>query len=520
MGMPALSLVGVTAVVGACSGGAPAEESVVQRIQRVENGLLPAVVVRGQEPPRTTMADVMERYHVPGVSVAVINDGRLEWAKGYGVREVGGAPVDTATLFLAGHIGQAVAAMVALALVEEGQIDLDQNVNDRLTSWRVPDNELTTTEKVSLRRILSHTSGLSVPTLVGYATGDVLPSTGQILDGTAPATNEPIRVLDTPGSRQRYSLGGYVVFQQLAEDLTGLPYADLARERVLGRLGMSRSFHAQPLTAALAANAASGYEPTNERVPGRWRVYPELAALGMWTTPSDVARLAIELQRSFSRESNRVLSRAAVEEMLSQHTEDRGLGFEVGGEGDWRWFRLEGHGNNYLSELYAYASRGLGAVVMTNSSHGEGVKAHVLRAIAAEYGWPDFVPENVEVMPLPDTALRELEGRYAFRGRDRVLVVDQGRILQRSEGDLEEELLPLSEDQLVSVSFGYRYAIERDAAGSVTGLTLIWQGTRLFTYERVGAERRSEADSQHPAGESGGPLRSHRPSRWTGTPSR
>jgi CubicO group peptidase (beta-lactamase class C family) len=471
--------------LSACSGGAPTGEAVLQRIERVENGLPPAVVVRGAEMPRTTIGEVMERYHVPGVSVAVINEGRLEWAKGYGVREVGRAPVDTATLFMAGQIGQGVAAVAALKLVEDGLIGLDQNVNERLAAWRVPENEYTATEKVTLRRILTHTSGLSVPGLLGYSTEDALPTIEQILDAVAPATNPPIRVLHVPGSRQRYSLGGYVVLQRLLEDITGSPYADFVRARVLAPLDMRSSFHSQPLTAALAANAASGYQPTNEPVPGRWRVYPELSAAGMWTTPSDLARLALGLQRSFTGESNRVISQAFVAEMLSQQFENRGLGFEVGGEGEWRFFKLEGHGNNYLSDLFAYTSQGMGAVVMTNSSNGEAVKPYILRGIAAEYGWPDFVPEEVEVAQLADDVLEELEGRYSYHGRDRVLVVEGGRILQRSEGNREEELLPLSADLLVSVGFGYRWAVDRDATGSITGLTLMLDGTRLFTYERV-----------------------------------
>ncbi len=171
--------------------------------------------------------------------------------------------------------------------------------------------------------------------------------------------------------------------------------------------------------------------------------------------------------------------------MLSQQFENRGLGFEVGGEGEWRYFRLEGHGNNYLSDLFAYTSQGMGAVVMTNSSNGEVVKPYILRGIAAEYGWPDFVPEEVEVARLPDDVLAELEGRYSYHGRDQVLAVEGGRILQRSEGDREDELLPLSADLLVSVSFGYRLAIDRDTTGSITGLTLVLHGTRLFTYERI-----------------------------------
>ncbi|UCD23739.1 MAG: beta-lactamase family protein [Gemmatimonadota bacterium] len=466
----------------ACSSSSHIEEGVLARIDRIESGLLPAVVVRGEEIPRSTIWEIMERYQVPGISVAVLNNGELEWAKAYGASEVGGMPVDTATLFLAGHIGHGVATVATLGLVDEGLLSLDRNVNDYLTSWRVPDNEYTMSEKVTLRRILNHTSGLSVPTLRGYSTEDTLPSLQQMLDSVPPARNSPIRVLDIPGSRQRYSLGGYIVLQLLLEDISGVPYADFVHTAVLTPLGMQRSVHSQPLDATLAVNAASGHEPTNERVPGRWRLYPELAALGMWTTPTDLARLVLELQNSVSE---RLVSRELIEEMLSPQYENRGLGFEVGGEGEWRFFRLEGHGNNYLSELYAYTSIGMGAVVMTNSSNGEGVKAHLLRAIAAEYGWPDYLPEEVDVVRLSDEALEQLEGRYRFRGRDRVLVVEQGRIWQQSQGDRREELLALSGDQLISVSFGYRYDIDRDASGAITGLTLVLHGTRLFTYERV-----------------------------------
>jgi CubicO group peptidase (beta-lactamase class C family) len=166
----------------------------------------------------------MDRYHVPGVSVAVINDGRLEWAKGYGVVAVGGAEVDTETLFLAGHISQGVAATAALQLVERGLIGLDENVNDKMTSWSVPENEFTTNQKVTLRRMLSHTAGLNVPTSLGYLRGEPLPTLLQVLEGEPPAQNEPIRVAATPGEGVRYSLGGYVVLQQLLENMTALPY--------------------------------------------------------------------------------------------------------------------------------------------------------------------------------------------------------------------------------------------------------------------------------------------------------
>ena len=471
-------------VIGSASCAGGTEIDLLQRIERIEAGMLPAVVVAGEDAPTETIGDIMERYQVPGVSVAVINDGNLEWAKGYGVLETGGAEVNTETLFLAGHIGQAVATVSALKLVQDGRIDLDENVNSKLQSWKVPDNEFTTSEKVTLRRLLTHTSGLSVRSLLGYLPGDSIPTVAQILDGVSPATNQPIRVMLEPGSGQRYSVGGYVVLQQLLEDVAGLPYSDFVQSTVLQLLGMNRTSHSQPLSDDLASNAATGHEPTNERVLGRWRFYPELAALGMWTTPSNLAQLAIELQQAHAGQSDRVLSRALATEMLTQQFENRGLGVEVGGDGDWRFFRLEGHGNNYLTDLFAYVSQGMGAVVLTNSSNGDAVKAHILRAIAVEYGWPDLLPEEVELVSLPDETLQELTGTYSFRGRDRVLTLEQGRLVQSSEGSPDQEILALSENLLVSTTFGYRYGVNRDQVGSVTGLTLILNGTRLFTYER------------------------------------
>jgi len=318
----------------------------------------------------------------------------------------------------------------------------------------------------------------------GYLPSDPIPTILQVLDGQAPATNEPIRVTAIPGSGQQYSLGGYVVLQQLVEDVTGVPYAEFIQSAVFSPLGMLRSFHTQPLREDLTSNAATGHEATNGQVPGRWRVYPELAALGMWTTPSDLATLIVELQRACAGESGRIISQTLAEEMLSQQFENRGLGVEVGGDEDWRFFRLEGHGNNYLSEMFAYVSRGMGAVVMTNSSNGEAVKAHIMRAIATEYGWPDLLPEEVEAVSLSVENLRGLEGTYSFRGRDRVLRVENGRLLQSSEGGPDQELRALSDDVLVSLTFGYRYAIDRNEAGAITGLTLILDETRLFTYEK------------------------------------
>ena len=450
-----------------CGNGSQAlpenEVALLERIEKIENGLLPAVVFGGDDSPGQNIHELMERHSVPGISIAVINNGRIEWARAYGVKEENGEAADTDTLFLAGQISQAVTAIGALRLVEAGYLDLDEDVNNRLTSWQIPENEFTTTEKVTLRRILSHTSGLSVPYTRGYAADEEIPNLLQVLDGEEPANNEPIRVTSVPGSVERYSIGGYIVVQQLITDITGESYSEFISENVLSPLVMELSYCIQPLPGNLAANAATGHNETGETVRGRWRIYPELAAAGLWTTPTDLGRLSVEIQRAYAGEPNTILSQDTAEQILTLQNDNYGLGFALGGEGEWRNFSLEGHGNNYLSELFAYVSQGMGAVVMTNATGGEWIKHQILRAIAAEYDWPDFQPLEIEVAQLTTEALEAVSGRYLYRDRTEWLVrYEDGRILLEREGRSPVELFPISEDVFIEITFGFRYSFERD----------------------------------------------------------
>ena len=135
-----------------------------------------------------TLVERMSHYNIPGVSIAVINNGEIEWARGYGVRENGGnVPVTTTTLFQAGSISKPVAAMAALFLVQQGKLALDEHVNTKLVSWKLPENEYTTGQKVSLRGLLSHTAGLTVHGFPGYTANEEIPTLLQILDGIEPA---------------------------------------------------------------------------------------------------------------------------------------------------------------------------------------------------------------------------------------------------------------------------------------------------------------------------------------------
>lgn len=358
-------------------------------VRRVEQGLLPLDAPRDPMLPTMSIEERMRHYRVPGVGVAVIQNGRVEWARGYGVTEAGGSqPVDTATLFQAASISKPISAVAALRLVEQGRLALDEDINTRLVSWQVPENEHTREEKVTLRRILSHTAGLTVSGFRGYAQGEPVPTLRQVLAGTAPANSSAVRVGAPPGSAQRYSGGGYSVAQLLMSDVSGRSFADLMDEMVLQPTRMVHSTFSQPLPAALASRAAAGHGPGGAPMAGRWHVYPEQAAAGLWSTPSDLARLAIEVQRSAAGREGGVLSPAMTRQMLTRHGGPYGLGFNLVGEGDGRIFRHSGSNMGFRAQLVAYTATGQGAVVMTNSDAGAELADEIMRSIAVTYSWP------------------------------------------------------------------------------------------------------------------------------------
>src|SRR5215208_967230 len=330
------------------------------RIQRVEQGLLSAVIVKGN--PGWTIQERMKHYKIPGVSIAVINDHKVEWARGYGVKDLEtGEPVTTETIFQAGSISKPVAAMVALKRVQEGKIALDEDINDKLTSWKLPDNEFTAKKKVTLANLLSHTAGLTVHGFPGYAVGEKLPTLPQVLDGAPPANTAAVRVNMEPGTRFRYSGGGTTIAQLLLTDTERRPFPDIARETVLAPLGMGDSGYEQPLPAARARLAATGHRADGKPVEGKFHVYPEMAAAGLWTTPTDLAKFGIEVQLSLQGKSNKVLSKASVERMVTPFvSNDVGLGFFIQKRGQQLYFGHDGADEGFRAMLLVHREKGYG----------------------------------------------------------------------------------------------------------------------------------------------------------------
>lgn len=339
----------------------------------------------------TDIASWMELYDVPGAAVAVIQDFQIDYVEVHGVMsESTLEPVTEETLFQAASISKSVSAAGVVSLAQEGVVYLDADINEYLTSWHLPDNSFQASQKVTLRRILSHTAGTTVGGFRGYRHTEPVPTLIQILNGEPPANSPPIVVDLVPGSQFRYSGGGYLVMQQAVEDVTGLDYPAFIRDRVLAPIGMDHSTYEQPLPPSLQGFAASGYYADGTAVPGGHHIYPEIAPAALWTTSRDVARFLIELQLSLRGESNQVLSAENARVLLTEVKRDYSLGFDLWMIHGQPFFGHSGANDGFRCRMIAHRTGGFGVVILTNSDNGLEFAAAVTDLIGEREGWPGF----------------------------------------------------------------------------------------------------------------------------------
>jgi CubicO group peptidase (beta-lactamase class C family) len=338
------------------------------------------------------IAQGLEHLRVPGASVAVINNYRVEWAHGFGVLETGSNGVVTEeTLFQAASISKPVTAMAVLKLVQDRKLTLSEDVNGKLQSWKVPENEFSTGRPITLSHLLSHIAGLTVPGFPGYAQDQSLPTLLQVLDGKPPANTPPIRVQQPPGKQWRYSGGGYCVAQQLLTDVSAIRFTDLMKKTVLEPLGMQLSTFEQPLLNKRQLMAASAHRNGDQKVPGNCYVYPEQAAAGLWTTPSDLARFCNEIQRAYSGQPSALISPQLAREMVTSQIQTdfggMGLGLALNSHTKPTVFEHSGTNQGFRCRMIATLD-GKGAVLMTNSDAADQRElSRLIRVIAVEYGW-------------------------------------------------------------------------------------------------------------------------------------
>jgi CubicO group peptidase (beta-lactamase class C family) len=486
--LAAVTALMISAALSAPANAGATDMSTDAHIAQIEHGLVPPIVVADRPRQSSSLVERMRETHTPGVSIAFFENGRIVWARAYGLADVASArPVTPDTRFQAGSISKPVTAVAALNLVQAGVLDLDQDVNQRLTGWRVPDTAFTAEQKVTLRRLLSHTAGLTVHGYDGYPVGGPVPSTIQVLNGAPPANSAPVVSASTPGQYWAYSGGGYVLTQLLMSEATGEPFPAVMRREVLEPAHMSLSTYDQPPPDALTPSLATGYRPNGDPVVGNHHIYPEMAAAGLWTTPSDLARFAIAVQASVEDAPHALLGPAMAKAMTTRTLNNWGLGVDLGPPDGPAMFQHSGDDQGFNADLIAFTSGSRqGVAIMTNSDSGSTLIPEIVRAVAESYGWEIDKAQLVHLARLTPDALARLAGVYEIAGLATLTITvtpDGLRLDAPAVSPQPYALLPASETHFFVLENGVTLDFQRGADGVVDAIAISgplgnWQARR------------------------------------------
>jgi CubicO group peptidase (beta-lactamase class C family) len=390
-------------------------------------------------PQTWTLDERMAHYGVPGVALAIIENGEIVHAAGYGVLQAG-APdrVDADTVFSAGSVSKIATATLILRLVEAGYLDLDADALTGVTSWSLPAARDTAAgTPVPLRAILSHTAGFNLHGFADFPPGAELPDTVETLNGSMPAVHEALARQTPSGERYRYSGGGYTLAQLLVSDVMGRPFADVAAIHLFEPLGMTRSTFANPLPEDFG-NIARAHNASGEpaALPRGYEAMPEAAASGLWTSARDLGRLTAALIGSYRGSGHALAQPRAVEMMTRVAPGEHGLGPRLAGRGEDFIFHHGGANNSYRAWIEGHLTTGDGLVILTNGTQGRALIDEIRNAVADTMGWALNRPVLAPAVA-PDIAVLEAYAGTYTVDPDFPLAVRQQMVGWIFESDVE-----------------------------------------------------------------------------------
>jgi CubicO group peptidase (beta-lactamase class C family) len=441
-----------------------------ERIARIEADLEPTVQLRGRPVAKHSVAEELATRKTPAVSIAVVDHGKIIWAKAYGLADVASGRKATArTMFQAGSISKPVAASGAMTLVQGRYFSLDDIANSRLKSWQIPDNAFTKDHPVTLRELWTHTAGMTVHGFPGYAADKPVPTVVQLLEGRPPANSPAVVAERTPGTFWNYSGGGITIAQLVITDVTAKPFPQIMRSQVFGPVGMADSTYEQPPASRDQTQIATGYLQSGKAVEGRYHTYPEMAAAGLWTTPTDLAKWSIALARAYNGEPSPLMSQASAKTMLTPGLGDWGIGIQIMGAGDDMRFTHGGDDWGFKANLVAWPKGERAIVGMANGDGGMQVVMELMQAVAREYGWAGWSPKIVDAVTLTPTQMAEYAGSY---GKGLAKVTVEAGALHVVYGGTDIELIPTGHDYFLANSGGETIPLmfTRGADGKVAGI--------------------------------------------------
>lgn len=388
-----------------------------RNIKLVENSLLAnaEVVFADSVVPKFNIYERMKFYKVPSVSVALINNGSVEWVKAYGLADITeNRTADINTVYQAASISKTVNALCVMKLVQDKKLFLDEDIRGYLKTWKLPENNFSKGKKITLRNLLSHTAGLGSSGFMGYEVDDTIPDINDILNGKLPANSEAVKPVIAPNAEFKYSGGGTLVIKKILQDSIAQNYDSLLEFTVLKPLGMENSTFRQPLNDE-CKNFAAAYNGTMEEIKWKYHIYPEQAPDGLWTTAADLAKMIISVQQSLKNEPKTLLTNSTVNEMLKPtlKSSDAALGVFITKRGDEYYFNHRGANVGYRSNYYGSFTSGKGVVVLTNSDNGQQLIDEIINGIAVVYNWQGFyTPITKKLCSVPDSILNKYTGEY------------------------------------------------------------------------------------------------------------
>jgi CubicO group peptidase (beta-lactamase class C family) len=447
--------------------------------QLLQMGLAQRIRISGHEINYQSLKQRQSHYNVPGVSVAFMRNGKIAWTLQSGVKNVAtNLPLDENTVFQAGSISKPAFASVLMKYRQDNSLDLDADVNSLLESWQLPQHEWTGQEIVSLRRLLSHSAGTTVHGFPGYAAGKEVPTLQQVLDGADPANTAAVKVDIQPGSRMRYSGGGTTLAQLTLQDVSGEQLPSMADRLLFGPLGMSRSSFKQPISKELANNMAIPYKGDGTPVNGGAHTYATLAAAGMWSTPTDMLKMASAVRSAYLGSKTDWISKTtAVEILTSNSPTDRsphvGMGFfiNMSDEEEILGFGHGGADEGFMSQLYLELDSGNGYAIMTNGNNGRQLIGELEIRIkeALDVGYSQ--PEIKTIVDIDKKELSEYLGTYSVTKPVQVeitLAASENGFLLTASPYVENEMHWHQGKGSFFALDGSTVSFERDESGAIT----------------------------------------------------
>ena len=361
----------------------------------------------------STISNSMISYNIPGLSLAVINKGKIEWSQTYTNPRFPNQKLNNTTIFQAASLSKPVTFLAALRMHTAGTIDLDKNVEKYVKSFSLPQGKQTKENPITFRNIFAHTSGIIAGGYQGYAKDLKVPTDVEILKGSSGVNSQPIEVLSKPNELLAYSGAGYTLAEVALQDIHNDTFSNLMKTWILDPAGMKHSEFTQPLIVKDSSKVAKGYTQSGKILDGGWRNHPEQAAAGLWSTSNDLALFLIEIYKAYQGELS-IFSTEAITSILNQERDGHIYGFIVDRSNNGLALTHYGGNAGYRTGMTIDLTTGNGLVYLINSDNGGALGNELLLSTSKLYGWNHFTRIKARKQTISTTLLQSLVGKYLW----------------------------------------------------------------------------------------------------------